>query len=116
MTTENPRCLLAIGDPRVDAVRTILGIGTIDAIKAFTSTSRGRPSMGNRAMSNLRARITLGIREYRRGGLKISYMDIAGLVGAPNHSTVMERCETARRLGLLSEGEIAKLNRGGAIE
>lgn len=108
--TENPRCLLAVGNPRVEAVLTILGISAIDAIAAFTSTPRGRPSMGNRTESNLRARITFGLREYRRGGLKISYMDIAGLVGAPNHSTVVERCETAKRLGLLSEDEISRLN------
>ena len=116
MSRRHPRSVLNVDDARVNAVLVMLGVTLADAIAAFTTHTGRKPRRDDPSMARLRARVTLGLREIRARGVELSYPDIARLVGAPNHSTVIGRCQTARRLGLLSDAEIMALRRGGAVE
>lgn len=116
MIRRAPRSLLNVDDVRVNAVLIILGIRLADALEAFVARPGHHVRRDDDAFVHLRRRVTAGLRELRCGAETLSYPDIARLVGAPNHSTVIGRCQTVRRLGLLSDAEIMALRRGGAVE
>ncbi len=108
-----PRVLIDLDDWHVLAVLRVLGVDAGDAAEAF-SAPPGYQVRRTPAMTILRGRITLGLRELRVGGNRLSYLDIARLVGAPNHSTIITRRARARSRGLLTESEKATLRNGGA--
>lgn len=114
MSRRHPRSVLNVDDARVNAVLVILGITLADALAAFVTNTGNQVRRDDPSMARLRARVTLGLRELRARGEELSYPDIARLVGAPNHSTVVGRCQQARRLGLITESELRTLRNGGA--
>lgn len=114
MSRRHPRSVLNVDDARVNAVLVMLGVTLADAIAAFVTRTGNQVRRDDPSMARLRARVTLGLRELRARGVELSYPDIARLVGAPNHSTVVGRCQQARRLGLLTESELRTLRNGGA--
>jgi len=114
VSRRHPRSVLNVDDARVNAVLVMLGVTLADAIAAFTTHTGRRPRHDDPSMARLRARVTLGLREMRARGVELSYPDIARLVGAPTHSTVVWRCQLARRLGLITESELRTLRNGGA--
>lgn len=110
MSRRAPRSLLNVDDARVNAVLIILGIRLADALEAFVARPGHHVRRDDDAFIHVRRRITAGLRELCLGGVMLSFPEIARLVGTTGHSTVIGRCQTARRLGLLSDAEIEKLS------
>jgi len=113
VSRRKPQCILNVDDALVNAAMVILGIRLADAMEAFTARPGHHVRRDDQRFVTLRRRLTLGLRELVFRGRQLSFPEIAELVGAPNHSTVIGRCQTARRLGLLTESELHSL-RGGA--
>lgn len=116
MSRRTPRSLLNVDDVRVNAVLIILGIRLADAVEAFVARPGHHVRRDDPRFVHIRRRVTAGLRELRCGGVTLSFPEIARLVGTTGHSTVIGRCQTVRRLGLLSDTEIMALRRGGAVE
>lgn len=114
MTRRPANCPLDVDDFRVNAVLVVLGITLAEAIDAFTPCYTGRLRRGPQ-VELVRRRVTAGLRELRHGGLQLSLQDVARLVGAPGHTSVILRCQDAERLALLTESETQSLRRGGVI-
>lgn len=92
----------------------MIWLAVIGAVEAFVARPGHHVRRDDDAFVRLRRRVTAGLRELRCGAETLSYPEIARLVGAPNHSTVVGRCQQARRLGLLTESELRTLRNGGA--
>ena len=116
MSRRAPRSLLNVDDARVNAVLIILGIRLADALEAFVARPGHHVRRGDVRFVTIRRRITAGLRELNFRGRQLSFPEIARLVGTTGHSTVIGRCQTVRRLGLLSDAEVMALRRGGSDE
>lgn len=109
MTRRKPQCILNVDDARVNAVLVILGISLTDATEAFTARPGHHVRRGDVRFVHIRRRVTAGLRELNFRGFRLSFPEIARLVGTTGHSTVIGRCQDAQRLGLLTEGELESL-------
>lgn len=78
------------------------------AAEAFASDP-GRQVSRKPAMVRVRRAVSHGLRVLRVGGNHLSYWDIARLTGAPNSSSVIHRCDDARRRYILTKSQIAEL-------
>ena len=114
MSRRKPQCILNVDSAMVNAALVILGIRLADAVEAFTARPGHHVRRDDQRFVTLRRRLTLGLRELVFRGRQLSFPEIAELVGAPNHSTVVGRCQLARRLGLITESELRTLRNGGA--